>query len=235
MSESRAAGGHAMAAARELSGAARYAAYAAGQAAVVAHVAAHELGAAACAIKAARAAAPDEADESAGETRVPVAARPALGGDSRTRARRPAVAEPHLLVAVSGVSVKRSQGRRLDGGAATVAPSAPAAMPLCTLRSTGSRHAGLASAVSRSWHTGRRRPAWRHPRRRQAAFARMPLANMPLRTLRNSGCRHFGWAAASPRRSRIGPIRSWRVLWSSTNTLWPETTARPSSVVLPDC
>lgn len=55
MSESRAAGGHAMAAARDLSGAARNAAYAAGQAAVVAHVAAHELGAAAYAIKAARA------------------------------------------------------------------------------------------------------------------------------------------------------------------------------------
>ena len=52
MTESRAAGGHAM-------GAARYAAYAAGQAGAVAHVAAHELGAAAYAIKAARAAAPD--------------------------------------------------------------------------------------------------------------------------------------------------------------------------------
>ena len=58
MSESRAAGGHAMAAARQLSGAARFAAYASGQAAVVAHAAAHELGAAAYAIKAARAAAP---------------------------------------------------------------------------------------------------------------------------------------------------------------------------------
>jgi hypothetical protein len=57
MSEARAAGGHAMAAARDLRGAARHAAYAAGQAAVVAHVAAHELGAAAYAIKAARAAA----------------------------------------------------------------------------------------------------------------------------------------------------------------------------------
>ena len=57
MSQSRAAGGHAMAAARELSGAARHAAFAAGQAAVVAHVAAHELGAAAYAIKAVRAAA----------------------------------------------------------------------------------------------------------------------------------------------------------------------------------
>jgi hypothetical protein len=52
-----------MAAARPLSGAARHAAYAAGQAAVVAHVAAHELGAAAYAIKAERAAAaPDERD-----------------------------------------------------------------------------------------------------------------------------------------------------------------------------
>jgi hypothetical protein len=53
MTESRAAGGHAMAAARNLRGAARFAAYAAGQAAVAPHVAAHELGAAAYAIKAA--------------------------------------------------------------------------------------------------------------------------------------------------------------------------------------
>ena len=66
MSQSRAAGGHAMAAARDLSGAARHAAYAAGQAGVVAHVAAHELGAAAYAIKAARAAAPEGEGESAG-------------------------------------------------------------------------------------------------------------------------------------------------------------------------
>ena len=66
MSQSRAAGGHAMAAARRLSGAARYAAYAAGQAAVVAHVAAHELGAAAYAIRAARAAAPDGEGEDSG-------------------------------------------------------------------------------------------------------------------------------------------------------------------------
>ena len=51
MSQARAAGGHAMAAARDLRGAARYAAFAAGQAAVVAHVAAHELGAAAYALK----------------------------------------------------------------------------------------------------------------------------------------------------------------------------------------
>ena len=63
MMQSRAAGGHAMGAARELRGAARHAAYAAGQAGAVAHVAAHDLGAAAYAIKAARAAAPDgEAD-----------------------------------------------------------------------------------------------------------------------------------------------------------------------------
>lgn len=60
MSESRTAGGHSMAAARVLSGAARHAAFAAGQAAVVAHVAAHELGAAAYAIKAVRAAAQDQ-------------------------------------------------------------------------------------------------------------------------------------------------------------------------------
>src|SRR5438067_3851775 len=66
MSQSRAAGGHAMGAARELKGAARHAAYAAGQAAVVAHVAAHELGAAAYAIKAARAAASGRDGESAG-------------------------------------------------------------------------------------------------------------------------------------------------------------------------
>ncbi len=65
MMESRAAGGHAMAAARPLRGAARHAAFAAGQAAVVAHVAAHELGAAAYAIKAARAAVPDGEAEDA--------------------------------------------------------------------------------------------------------------------------------------------------------------------------
>lgn len=59
MSESKAAGGHAMAAARTLRGAPRYAAYAAGQAGVVAHVAAHELGAAAYAIKAVRETATD--------------------------------------------------------------------------------------------------------------------------------------------------------------------------------
>lgn len=63
MSQARTAAGHAQAAARDLSGAARHAGYSAGQAAAVAHVAAHELGAAAYAIKAARAAALDRAEE----------------------------------------------------------------------------------------------------------------------------------------------------------------------------
>ena len=66
MMQARAAGGSAMAAARPLSGAARHAAFAAGQAGVVAHVAAHELGAAAYAIKAVRAAAPSGEGEYAG-------------------------------------------------------------------------------------------------------------------------------------------------------------------------
>jgi hypothetical protein len=68
MTEARAAGGHANAAARDLRGAARHAAYAAGQAAAVGHVAAHELGAAAYAIRAAQAAAPREELEAAGCT-----------------------------------------------------------------------------------------------------------------------------------------------------------------------
>ena len=66
MTQARKAAGRAMAAARELRGAPRHAAYAAGQAGVVAHVAAHELGAAAYAIKAARAAAPAGESEGAG-------------------------------------------------------------------------------------------------------------------------------------------------------------------------
>jgi hypothetical protein len=66
MMQARAAGGHAMGAARNLRGAARHAAFAAGQAGVVAHVAAHELGAAAYAIKAVRAAAPRGESEAAG-------------------------------------------------------------------------------------------------------------------------------------------------------------------------
>ncbi|MGZ8177150.1 putative immunity protein [Williamsia sp. SKLECPSW1] len=57
MTACRAAGGHAMGAARPLSGAPRWAAYSAGQAACVAHVPEHDLGAAAYAIRAAVAAA----------------------------------------------------------------------------------------------------------------------------------------------------------------------------------
>lgn len=56
MMQARAVGGHAMGAARDLTGAARFAAYAAGQAACVGHVAEHDLGAAAYAVKAAVAA-----------------------------------------------------------------------------------------------------------------------------------------------------------------------------------
>jgi hypothetical protein len=66
MMQSRAAGGHAMGAARDLRGAARHAAYAAGQAACVAHVAEHDLGAAAYAIKAVRAAAAPGESQAAG-------------------------------------------------------------------------------------------------------------------------------------------------------------------------
>ena len=92
MTQSRAAGGHAMAAARALSGAARYAAFAAGQAAVVAHVAAHELGAAAYAIKAVRADASIEERDSAGRrechwqrAQLPEAIRELVLDDQRLR------------------------------------------------------------------------------------------------------------------------------------------------------
>jgi hypothetical protein len=70
MTAARTAGGHAMGAARDLRGAPRHAAYAAGQAAVVAHVAAHELGAAAYAIKGVRAAAPPPHGDAAGRTEL---------------------------------------------------------------------------------------------------------------------------------------------------------------------
>jgi hypothetical protein len=66
MTQARTAALAAHAAAREVVGAAREAAHAAGQAVAVAHVAAHELGAAAYAIRAARAAAPDGEREEAG-------------------------------------------------------------------------------------------------------------------------------------------------------------------------
>ena len=97
MSDSRAAGGHAMGAARELSGSARHAAYAGRR--VVAHVAAHELGAAAYAIKAARAATLGCEGETP-PARVPLAARTAPGCDSRTRAGGSTVAKRDLLVGV---------------------------------------------------------------------------------------------------------------------------------------
>ncbi|QLQ38601.1 putative immunity protein [Micromonospora robiginosa] len=92
MMVSRAAGGHAMGAARDLRGAARHAAYAAGQAGAVAHVAAHELGAAAYAIKAVRAAAPDGRGDEAGRAecrwqraRLPAAIRELVLDDQRLR------------------------------------------------------------------------------------------------------------------------------------------------------
>ncbi len=66
MTQSRNAAGHAMAAARVLRGPAREAAFAAGQAAAVPHVAAHELGAAAYAIRAVRAAAMEGERDEAG-------------------------------------------------------------------------------------------------------------------------------------------------------------------------
>ena len=66
MTVARTAAGHANAAARDLRGAARHAAFAAAQAAAVAHVAAHELGAAAYAIKAVRAAVPNDESDRAG-------------------------------------------------------------------------------------------------------------------------------------------------------------------------
>ncbi len=92
MMQARAAGGHAMGAARELRGPARHAAYAAGQAAAVAHVAAHELGAAAYAIKAARAAVPDAESDGVGRAecrwqrdQLPGAIRDLVLDDQRLR------------------------------------------------------------------------------------------------------------------------------------------------------
>ena len=92
-SEARTAAGHANAAARDLRGPARHAAYAAGQAAAVGHVAAHELGAAAYAIMAARAAAPSEEEgATAGRlecqwqrTRLPLEIRDLVLDDQRLR------------------------------------------------------------------------------------------------------------------------------------------------------
>ncbi len=92
MTESRTAAGHANAAARVLDGAPRHAAFAAAQAAAVAHVAAHELGAAAYAIKAAQAAAPAGAGDQAGRLecrwqhdQLPTAIRELVLDDQRLR------------------------------------------------------------------------------------------------------------------------------------------------------
>ncbi|MDK3160485.1 hypothetical protein QPK87_28595 [Kamptonema cortianum] len=92
MTQARTAAGHAMGAARALSGAAREAAYAAGQAAAVAHVAAHELGAAAYAVRAVRAAAPEDERLEAGRlecqwqrTQLPAEIRELVLDDQRLR------------------------------------------------------------------------------------------------------------------------------------------------------
>jgi hypothetical protein len=102
MTQARTAAGFANAAARALGEArraaqrrrlwARHAAHAAGQAAAVAHVAAHELGAAAYAIKAVRAAAPKGESEGAGRRecqwqreRLPEAIRDLVLDDQRLR------------------------------------------------------------------------------------------------------------------------------------------------------
>lgn len=90
--DARAAGGHANAAARDLRGPAREAAYAAGQAGAVGHVAAHELGAAAYAIRAVRAAATPETRVEAGRAecrwqreQLPDAIRELVLDDQRLR------------------------------------------------------------------------------------------------------------------------------------------------------
>ncbi|WP_370328008.1 putative immunity protein [Euzebya sp.] len=92
MMRSRAAGGHAMGAARPLRGAPRFAAYAAGQAACVPHVAEHDLGAAAYAIKAVQAAAGEGEGAAAGRRecrwqreQLPDAVRELVLDDQRAR------------------------------------------------------------------------------------------------------------------------------------------------------
>lgn len=92
MMAARAVGGHAMGAARPLLGAARLAAYAAGQAACVGHVPEHDLGAAAYAIKAVRAAAPKGGEHQAGRAerdwqrqQIPAGLRPLVLEDQARR------------------------------------------------------------------------------------------------------------------------------------------------------
>src|SRR5436190_23192665 len=90
MTQARTAAGHAMAAARDLRGPARHAAYAAGQAGAVAHVAAHELGAAAYAIKAVRDAAPAAGRQAAGRRECSWQRDQLPPGRPRSGPRRPA-------------------------------------------------------------------------------------------------------------------------------------------------
>jgi len=92
MMAARASAGHANAAARDLQGAPRFAAYAAAQAAAVGHVAAHELGAAAYAIRAVRAAGTPDDGRAAGRAecrwqrdQLPVAIRDLVLDDQRLR------------------------------------------------------------------------------------------------------------------------------------------------------
>ena len=92
MTQARTAAFAAHAAAREVTGAAREAARAAGQAVAVAHVAAHELGAAAYAIRAVRAASPENERDEAGRTecrwqreQLPEAIRELVLDDQRLR------------------------------------------------------------------------------------------------------------------------------------------------------
>jgi hypothetical protein len=92
MTQARKAAFAANAAAREVSGAAKEAAHAAGQAVAVAHVAAHELGAAAYAIRAVRAAAPENEREDAGRlecqwqrAQLPIEIRELVLDDQRLR------------------------------------------------------------------------------------------------------------------------------------------------------
>src|SRR5215218_3606816 len=96
MSDARKAAFASNAAAREVSGAARFAALAAGQAAAVAHVAAHELGAAAYAIRATRSAHENEGDQAALRECYWQRRQPARC-DPRPRRRRSATAQRHLL------------------------------------------------------------------------------------------------------------------------------------------
>lgn len=88
MTQARESAGGANRAARDLVGAPRFAAYAAGQAAAVAHVAAHQLGAAAYAIKAVQAACGREAGRLECQwqrSQLPVEVRDLVVDDQRLR------------------------------------------------------------------------------------------------------------------------------------------------------